>query len=97
VKNRVIVSIALAGLVAGCAEATTGSMAGSTAGDVVVVLASDSMLGPSTADAATAARYYCSSRGKLAALQSRERPEEMRQSALPEYSLMTYRCYVPGN
>ena len=59
-------------------------------------MASDSMVGPSTADAATAARYYCSSRGKLAALESRQRPLELREPVLAEYSLMTFRCYTPN-
>ena len=96
-NNRVIVCCAVVGLLAACAETATGSMAGSAAGDVVVILAGDSMLGPGTADAATAARYYCSSRGKVAVLQARERPQEMQQPVLTEYALMTYRCTVPGN
>lgn len=95
-KKRAIFLIALAGLLAGCAETTSNSVAGANFGEVVVFLASDSMVGPSTADAATAARYYCSARGKLAALQSRERPQEMQHSVLSEYALLTYRCYSPG-
>ena len=107
---RAIFFLGLAGLVTGCVEtagiATTGAATGAAAtgaataganfGDVVVVMASDSMVGPSTADAATAARYYCSSRGKLAALESRQRPQELREPVLAEYSLMTFRCYTPN-
>lgn len=100
-NNRAIFFLGLAGLVAGCAgiadTATTGAVpTGAILGDVVVVMASDSVFGPSTADAATAARYYCASRGKLAALESRERPRELHEPVLAEYSLLTFRCYTQG-
>jgi hypothetical protein len=66
------------------------------AGDTVVVLASDTTFGPSTADAETAARYYCSARGELLQLVSRDRPQEMSQPILSEFAVLTYRCYRPS-
>ena len=69
----------------------------SATGDTVVILASDTYFGPSTADAAVAARYYCSTRGKLSQLLTRERPHEMEAPIRPEFSVMTYRCYTPQN
>lgn len=64
------------------------------AGDTLVVLASDTNFGPSIADADTAARYYCSTRGKLSQFVSRERPQELQNNILPEFSVLTYHCYL---
>ena len=64
--------------------------------DIIVLLASDTFFGPSTSAQAVAARFYCSSRGKLAELVSRERPKEMQEDILADYSVLTYRCGIPG-
>ncbi len=90
---------AVAGLLAGCAEAPpavpVATAVTAVGSDTLVILASDSYFGPSTADTAVAARYYCSTRGKLSQLLSRERPHEMQDDTLPEYAVLTYQCYVP--
>jgi len=64
--------------------------------DIIVLLASDTFFGPSTAAQGVAARFYCSSRGKVAELVSRERPKEMQEDILTDYSVLTYRCVIPG-
>jgi len=64
--------------------------------DIIVLLASDTFFGPSTSAQAVAARFYCSSRGKVAELASRERPKEMQEDILADYSVLTYRCVIPG-
>jgi hypothetical protein len=67
-----------------------------TSTDTIVLLASDSVLGPDSVDTAIAARYYCSQRGKLAAFVSKNSPPEMRDRIMPSYSLMTFRCVQPA-
>ncbi len=86
--GKVILLCAIVGLLAGCAEKRPPIQSG----DNFVFLASDSIFGPSTADADVAARSYCAARGKFAQLESRERPPEMRDDIFPEYAVMTYRC-----
>jgi hypothetical protein len=91
---KVVSFVAVAGLLAGCAGQYPPTAIVPT-GDTVVLLASDTTFGPSMADADVAARYYCSSRGKMADFLSRERPPEMRGEVFAEYSVLTFRCVVP--
>lgn len=65
------------------------------AGDTIIVLASDTALGPDMGDTDTAVRYYCSTRGKLSVFVSKERPPEMRDSVMRAWSVLTYRCVTP--
>ena len=94
--RRALLLAAFAASLAGCAKTEPAIPVTSAAtGDTVVILASDSYFGPNTADTAVAARYYCSTRGKLSQLLARERPHEMQDNVLPEFAVMTYRCYTP--
>lgn len=92
------VALATAGLVVGAASASAADEADGkamSAGDTVVVLASDTALGPDMGDTDTAVRYYCSTRGKLSVFVSKERPPEMRDSVMRAWSVLTYRCVTP--
>ena len=60
--------------------------------DVFVVLVSDTMFGPDHEDANVAARFYCSTRGKLATFVGKQHPPEMRTTVFQEWSLLTFRC-----
>lgn len=60
--------------------------------ETVIVLASDTPIGPDMGDTDAAVRYYCSTHGKLSVFVSKERPPEMRDSVLRAWSVMTYRC-----
>jgi hypothetical protein len=60
--------------------------------DIFVVLVSDTTFGPDMEDANMAARFYCSSRGKLATFVGKEHPPEMRTQMFQEWSVLTYRC-----
>jgi len=96
VKIGSAVLFALACFLGGCAEVQPPAPSANVVfGDVVVFLASDSAFGPSMRDGAIAARYYCSTKGKMAAFQSRERPPEAQSTVLAEYSMLIYRCYSP--
>jgi hypothetical protein len=46
-------------------------------------------------DANVAARFYCSTRGKMTTLLAKERPPEMRTQIDQQWSVLTYRCYNP--
>ena len=77
--------------------ASTPESAASVSGgsDTFVVLASDSWFGPDMDDAATAARYYCSTRGKVARFVDRTEPHEMQHMLAASYALLTFRCLRP--
>jgi hypothetical protein len=60
--------------------------------DLFAVLVSDTTFGPDSEDANMAARFYCSTRGKLATFVGKEHPPEMRTQVFQEWSVMTYRC-----
>ena len=60
--------------------------------DLFAVLVSDTTFGPDAEDANMAARFYCSTRGKLATFVGKEHPPEMRTQVFQEWSVMTYRC-----
>jgi hypothetical protein len=75
---------------------TPAPVAPTPGGDVVILLSSDTFFGPSTAAQAVAARFYCSSRGKIADLVSRERPKEMQNDIFVDYSVLTYHCVIPA-
>lgn len=76
-------------------DATNSKPAATADGDTVIVLASDTPIGPDMGDTDTAVRYYCSTRGKLSVFVSKERPPEMRDTVLRSWSVLTYRCVTP--
>lgn len=106
-RLRMLAPLAMA-LVLGLALPGSGRAADPAAGapqapapgpaiDTIVVLVSDTSFGPDMEDADKAARYYCSAHGKLSELVSKERPPEFRSDVLQAWSILTYRCYVPGS
>jgi len=60
--------------------------------DTVAVLVSDTNFGPDAEDADTAARYYCSTRGKLSSFVGKEHPPEFRNQVMQQWAVFTYRC-----
>ena len=68
---------------------------GKPGSDSVVILVSDTAFGPSMEDANAAARYYCTTRGKLYELVAKEHPPELHTQVFQQWSVMTYRC-VPA-
>jgi len=62
----------------------------------VLVLTSDTSLGPNMDEADTAVRYYCSEHGKMYELVSKERPPEFASQVFRQWSLLTYRCVSPA-
>lgn len=64
--------------------------------DTLAVLVSDTTFGPDDNDADAAARYYCANRGKVALLIGKDRPMEFRSQVLQQWSVLTFRCVVPG-
>lgn len=90
--------LALAGLLGAVGSALAADMPDdktAPTSETVIVLASDTPIGPDMGDTDTAVRYYCSTRGKLPVFVSKERPPEMRDSVLRAWSVMTYRCVAP--
>jgi hypothetical protein len=65
---------------------------GTPGSDTIVILVSDTNFGPDMEDANIAARFYCTTRGKLTAMVSKERPPEMRTQVYNQWSVLTYRC-----
>lgn len=60
--------------------------------DVLAILVSDTAFGPDMEDANIAARFYCTTRGKLATFVGKQHPPEMRTQFLQEWAVLTYRC-----
>ena len=60
--------------------------------DIFAILVSDTTFGPDMEDANVAARFYCSTRGKLATFVGKQHPPEMRTQVFQEWSVLTYRC-----
>lgn len=91
-------ALAIAGLAANAAPASAADEPDGkamAAGDTVVVLASDTPIGPGMDETDAAVRYYCSTRGKLSVFVSKERPPEMKDSIMRAWSVLTYRCVAP--
>ncbi len=65
---------------------------GASGSDAFVILTSDTNFGPDMEDANIAARFYCTTRGKLAYFVSKERPPELRTQVFVQWSVLTYRC-----
>ena len=64
--------------------------------DLLAVLVSDTPFGPNMEDANIAARFYCSSRGKLTQYDGRDHPPELNTQVFQEWSALTYHCYKAG-
>ena len=60
--------------------------------DLLAVLVSDTPFGPNMEDANIAARFYCSTRGKLTTFVGKEHPPEMNTQVFQQWAVMTYRC-----
>ncbi len=60
--------------------------------DIFAILVSDTTFGPSQQDADIAARFYCSTRGKLTTFVGKQHPPEMHTTVFQEWSVLTYRC-----
>jgi hypothetical protein len=65
---------------------------GTPGSDTFVILVSDTSFGPDMQDADIAARFYCSTRGKLTTFIAKEHPPELRTQVFQQWSSLTYRC-----
>jgi len=65
---------------------------GTPGSDTFVILVSDTSFGPDMEDANVAARFYCSTRGKLTTFISKEHPTELRTQVFQQWAVLTYRC-----
>ncbi len=90
------------GLAAGAALADDASKpaaaqpAPALGSDTFVILKSDTNFGPDLEDADVAARFYCSSRGKVMTFLGSDHPPEFRNRIMQEWTVLTYRC-VPAS
>ena len=63
---------------------------------VVLILTSDTNLGPNRDEADIAAKYYCAERGKLSRFVAKERPPEYASQVKQQWSLLSYHCVAAG-
>jgi hypothetical protein len=60
--------------------------------DTIIILVSDTTFGPDMEDANLAARFYCSTRGKLATFVGKDHPPELRTQVFQQWTPVTYHC-----